>query len=72
MFVPTDNPHLIKDTKSGVVIQKNNDGYASYIQQAAANELKRKQMMTMEEKVENLESDMDEIKSMLRQLLEKK
>lgn len=71
-IVKTDDPHLYKNLATGVVLNNDEQGYRSYIQQREINEHKRKQMLTIEQEIEGMKNDIDEIKHLLKYLIEKK
>ena len=66
-YVKTTFDGLVKDMKSGALLNTDNAKLAAY-------KLQKKQMnqtKTNEEKINKLENDIDEIKSMLQQLLKR-
>lgn len=71
-FVATDDPHLVKDTATGVVLNNDMNGYQNYLAQRAANEVKRLQAQTMEQEIDSIKEDIAEIKQLIRFLIEKK
>lgn len=71
-LVQTDDPHLLKNIATGVVLNNDEQGYKAYIQQREINEHKRKQMLTIEQEIEGMKNDIDEIKHLLKYLIEKK
>lgn len=71
-IVPTDDPHLVKNIETGVVLNTNKTAYETYLAQRAANEAKRQQVATIEQEVDQLKDDVAEIKHLLKLLLEKK
>jgi hypothetical protein len=71
-IVQTDEPHLVKNMTTGVVLNNDVEGYKSYLIMREANESKRRQMMTIEQEVDNIKEDITEIKNLLKYLIEKK
>jgi hypothetical protein len=71
-LIKTDEPHLVKDITTGVVLNSDVDGYKNYILQREINENKRRQMLTIEQEVDNIKEDISEIKNLLKYLIEKK
>lgn len=71
-YIATDDPHLVKDTETGVVLNNDKNGYENYLAQRAANEAKRLQAQTMEQEIDSMKEDIAEIKNLLRYLIEKK
>lgn len=60
----TNEPHLRKDVATGAVINVSSDEYDKYV--------KRKQMSREEStRIESLESELTEVKSMLRSVLDR-
>jgi hypothetical protein len=70
-IVQTDEPHLVKNMATGVVLNNDVEGYKSYLIMREANESKRRQMLTIEQEVENIKEDITEIKNLLKYLIEK-
>jgi hypothetical protein len=71
-YVATDDPHLVKDTATGVVINNDINGYQNYLAQRAINEAKRLQAQSMEQEIDSIKEDITEIKQLLRMLIENK
>lgn len=71
-YVATDDPHLVKDTATGVVINNDVNGYQNYLAQRAINDAKRLQAQTMEQEIDSMKEDIVEIKQLLKMLIEKK
>jgi hypothetical protein len=71
-IVQTDEPHLVKNMATGVVLNSDVEGYKSYLIMREANESKRRQMLTIEQEVDNIKEDITEIKNLLKYLIEKK
>jgi hypothetical protein len=71
-YIATDDPHLVKDTTTGVVLNNDANGYQNYLAQRAANEAKRLQAQSMEQEIDSMKEDIAEIKNLLRYLIEKK
>jgi len=63
-----DNPGLARDTATKAIINTNNDAYASRRAQIKAVENKRKLDELQTEDINNLKSDVAEIKKMLQKL----
>lgn len=71
-YIQTDDPHLLKDPETGVLINNDQAGYQAYLAQRAINEAKRKKAETVEQELEQVKEDVKEIKELLKLLLEKK
>ena len=62
-----NNPSLVRDTTSGAIININESAY-----QARLNQIeKSKKDLQQTEKINKLESDVEEIKNLLKQLVSK-
>ena len=64
-----DNPGLERDTANKAIINTNNDAYLSRRTQIKANENKQKLDMQQSKDIDNLKSDVAEIKKMLQKLI---
>jgi hypothetical protein len=64
-----DNPSLERDTATKAIINTNNDAYLSRRTQIKANENKQKLDMQQSKDIDNLKSDVAEIKKMLQKLI---
>ena len=71
-LIKTDDPHLLKNPATGVVLNNDEQGYKSYMLQREINEAKRQQMLTVEQEIDNMKEDIAEIKNLLKYLIEKK
>ena len=65
MIPVKDNHALYRDEDSGAIVNHDNQGYRQYLQ------LKNKKL-TEEEEIKRLRSDIDEIKSLLYEVLNKR
>jgi hypothetical protein len=65
MRIPVEGyPNLYRDSETGAIINCDTNAYFNYL-----NSVSRKEKEKME--IENMKNDISEIKSLLRQLLEK-
>ena len=64
-----DNPGLERDTATKAIINTNNDAYLSRRTQIKANENKQKLDTQQSKDIDNLKSDVAEIKKMLQKLI---
>jgi hypothetical protein len=71
-YIQTDDPHLLKNTETGVIVNNDPGGYQAYLAVRAANEAKRLQAQTMEQEIDSMKEDIAEIKNLLKYLIEKK
>ena len=62
------NYDLVRDPKSGSLININDSGYETYLTQRAIKKKKSEKVSTMEEDLANLKNEMNEIKSLLKEL----
>lgn len=60
--------HLVRDVQSNAIINTNKDGYQSYKALKNAKEREKSRIDNIENDLNSLKSDLDEIKSLLRQL----
>ena len=63
--------NLEKDLSTGVVLNNDRAGYEAYLAQVAANTAKRQQILSIEQEVDNIKDDIQEIKQLLKYLIEK-
>jgi len=66
-----DNPHLRRDLTTGAIIDVDTDAYANYVKQRADRIAQRARLSHLEDRINNFESDLSDIKSLLTRLLEK-
>jgi hypothetical protein len=71
-YIQTDEPHLLKDLETGVVVNADDGGYQAYLLQRKINDEKRSQVQTMEQEIDSMKEDITEIKNLLKYLIEKK
>lgn len=71
-YIQTDDPHLLKDLETGVVVNSDDGGYQAYLLQRKINDEKRLQVKTMEQEIDSMKDDISEIKNLLKYLIEKK
>tara|TARA_R100000152_G_C6781485_1_gene216073 strand:- start:27 stop:227 length:201 start_codon:yes stop_codon:yes gene_type:complete len=65
-MIPVEgHKNLFRDEDSGAIINHDNQGYRQYIQL-------RNKKLTEEEEIKRLRSDIDEIKSLLHEVLNKR
>tara|TARA_R100001015_G_C4519345_1_gene88778 strand:- start:26 stop:256 length:231 start_codon:yes stop_codon:yes gene_type:complete len=62
---------LVRDTKSNAIINKNRSAYLIAKQRAEAAQRQRDAIRTANREINNIKSEMHEIKSMLKTLLDK-
>ena len=63
------NYDLVRDPKSGSLININDTGYETYLTQREFKRKKNEKVSTMEEDLANLKNEMNEIKSLLKELV---
>jgi hypothetical protein len=72
-FVKIQNKDgLLRDLSSGAVINTNRTDYENYIQRKTASKELHHQIKQNSDKIEKIESDLDEIKQMLIMLIKDK
>lgn len=67
-YIVKDNPDLRKDAYSKVVTNENSAAFKKYI----VEKQQREKQIQMENDINNMRNDLDEIKNILRQLLEQR
>jgi hypothetical protein len=66
-----DNPHLRRDPANNAIIDVDADAYARYQLQRAERLATRQQISQLEERINNHENLLVDIKTLLQQLLDK-
>ena len=66
-----DNEHLMKDADNGGVVNTDHAGYLKYKKQREVLLSKLEKEKDLQNKVESIETDINNIKSMLTQILQK-
>lgn len=66
-----DNPNLRRDVYSNAVIDVDADSYAKYLELKQQKLSQKARIQDLEERINNFESDISDIKSLLQRLLEK-
>ncbi|NDB28462.1 hypothetical protein EB169_03250 [archaeon] len=61
--------NLIRDEETKAIINTNMSDYNKYIMQRKIKEKENQKLQTLEENVDNIKSDLEEIKSILRSLI---
>lgn len=64
-----DYPHLVKDLETKAVINTDHDSYLSYIAERSYREKVTKSTTSLEQEINNLKTDIADIKSLLVQLI---
>ena len=65
-------PDLVKDMKTGAVINTNHSAYAAARKRAAAAQAQRDEIRNTTREINNLKCEMHEIKDLLNKLVESK
>ena len=65
------HPDLVKNMKTGAVINTNYDAYAAAKKRAAAAQAQRDEIRNTTREINNIKCEMHEIKSLLTQLVSK-
>ena len=63
------NPNLFRDKSSNAILNTDMNAYQNYMESKRINEDKAKRMSDIESDLNSLKTDMDEIKTMLRSLI---
>ena len=64
-----DQSDLARDSKTGSIINVNNLDYEKYVASRKVKNAKTKQVTSIEEDLVNLKNEMNEIKSLLKELV---
>ena len=65
------HPDLVKNMKTGAVINTNHDAYAAAKKRAASAQAQRDEIRNTTRQINNIKCEMHEIKSLLTQLVSK-
>tara|TARA_R100001443_G_scaffold71554_1_gene79834 strand:- start:2638 stop:2865 length:228 start_codon:yes stop_codon:yes gene_type:complete len=69
-YIPVEgNNDLVRDPKTDSIINTNTSAYEQYISQRKKRKLEKEKSLNIEEDLANLKSEMNEIKSLLRELV---
>ena len=64
--------HLVRDTKTNAIVNRNKSAYVSYRKTAEAEQRQRDEIRTATREINTLKCEMHEIKDMLKTLLDSK
>jgi hypothetical protein len=67
----TDNPHLRRDAENNAIIDVDTDAFERYQAQRQERQNARARITQLEDRINNFESDLSDIKTLLTRLLEK-
>ena len=69
-YIPVEgNNDLVRDPKTDQIINTNANAYEQYISQRKKRQLEKEKSLNIEEDLANLKSEMNEIKSLLKELV---
>ena len=69
-YIPVEgNSDLVRDPKTDSIINTNTNAYEQYISQRKKRKLEKEKSLNIEEDLVNLKNEMNEIKSLLRELV---
>ena len=69
-FIPVKgNNDLVRDPKTDQIINTNTSAYEQYISQRKRRKLEKEKSLSVEEDLASLKSEMNEIKSLLKELV---
>ena len=69
-FIPVEgNADLVRDPKTDQIINTNTSAYEQYISQRKRRKLEKEKSFSVEEDLASLKSEMSEIKSLLKELV---
>ena len=64
-----EHSNLLKDSRTGQIIDTDENSYQRYISGKKARQTAKKKVMTVEEDLANLKNEISEIKSLLKELV---
>ena len=69
-FIPVEgNNDLVRDPKTNQIINTNSSAYEQYISQRKRRKLEKEKSLSVEDDLASLKSEMNEIKSLLKELV---
>ena len=69
-YIPVEgNSDLVRDPRTDSIINTNTNAYEQYISQRRKRKLEKEKSLNIETDLANLKSEMNEIKSLLRELV---
>ena len=69
-YIPVEgNSDLVRDPKTDSIINTNTNAYEQYISQRKKRKLEKEKSLNIETDLANLKSEMNEIKSLLKELV---
>ena len=69
-LIPVEgNTDLVRDPKTDQIINTNQSAYQQYITRRAKRKLEKEKSLNVEEDIANLKSELGEIKSLLKELV---
>ena len=69
-YIPVEgNSDLVRDPKTDSIINTNTNAYEQYISQRKKRKREKEKSLNLEEDLANLKSEMSEIKSLLKELV---
>ena len=69
--VVEDHPHLIRDTYSKAISNRDTDSYDKYMAAATKRKERNSQLVAQRQEINNIKEEMSEMKDMLGQILNK-
>tara|TARA_B100001778_G_C18171365_1_gene442721 strand:+ start:232 stop:480 length:249 start_codon:yes stop_codon:yes gene_type:complete len=69
--VVEDHPHLIRDTYSKAISNRDTDAYDKYMAAATKRKERNSQLVAQRQEINNIKEEMSEMKDMLGQILNK-
>ena len=69
-YIPVEgNSDLVRDPNTDQIINTNTTAYEQYINRRKQRKLEKEKSLTIEEDLESLKSEMNEIKSLIKELV---
>jgi len=64
-----DHEHLRRDSRTNAIVDINSEAYNNYLQSKSRRQQQHQRLDDLENKINNFETDLSEIKHLLQQLL---
>ena len=69
-FIPVEgNSDLVRDPRTDQIINTNSSAYEQYVSRRKQRKIEKEKSLTIEEDLASLKSEMNEIKSLLKELV---
>lgn len=69
MYKVKDHADLLRDPHTGAILNSNSLDHAKYVKRREAKDKEHQKVQTIEDEVASMKDDIDEIKSLLKELI---